>query len=616
MAEQKVGVKLEVKGGKETENAFKGVGKSAEGFSKQAGTLTGTLKKLVVAAVGLFAFRQIANFIKEATVAAGIAEVMEARLASSLRTSTGATIDQIKSLIDYASALQKTTMYGDEQIVSAMGILSTFQLNTEQIKEATVRMLDMAAGTERATGEQQDLVSIAMALGKALTMGVGALTRYGVVMSESEKQAITLATGNEKLMLILGALDKNYAGIAEAMAKTYTGQLKIFENAWGDLKEEIGFGVLPVLSETIKALTKTSDVMDEGKPIALALFDALAILARLLVGLPMIIRKVGISFDNLWLKSKLSSEGFIDMIPGLDGNIEKMVELQKAIEKNDKAYSNIDDEMAELLISLQKERDNVKEGKRSWEEMLETIKGGAPIVEEAGEDIEAMASKIESAFGLLAKTVISQIENQISGIRDLRFELEGLSEDTDEQLGASEDRYQENLKRMARAARERIEQINEQIEDAREARNLGWRGEIIELEHNRNEQEAIIARIGGEIIDIQAEIRKDELTILQEAHKKEIDEIKEQAKRKELEIQKEILERQIAATRGAIEVRAPGFFEKAVGVETALRPWEVSPYQNIFNFSFEGEVSDRDALIKVVMEAINRASELKQFGGE
>ena len=37
---------------------------------------------------------------------------------------------------------------------------------------------------------------------------------------------------------------------------------------------------------------------------------------------------------------------------------------------------------------------------------------------------------------------------------------------------------------------------------------------------------------------------------------------------------------------------------------------------NVFNFNFEGEVSDRDALIKLIVNAINRAAELKAVAGE
>lgn len=616
MAEQKVGVKLGVTGDKKVEDAFKKVGKSADGFNKQAGSLSGTLKKLAGAAVGLFAFKKIADFMGSATKAAGIQETMEARLAGSLRTATGATKEQIKELIAYAGELQKTTMYADEQIVSGMGILSTFKLTAEQLKESTKRMVDMAAGTERATGEQQDLTTIAMALGRALVMGVGALTRYGVVMSETEKAAIGLATGNEKLMLILEALDKNYKGIAEAMAKTYTGQLRIFEHAWGDLKEEIGFGLLPVMSSTIKAFTETTAVMDKGSSVALVLYDSLGFVAKVGVGLVNGFKKLTIAMENLYISAEIGAEKLKGLIPGIKANKVYILELQKVLLENDKAYKDLTIEMGQFLLELDKQKEDVKEGRRSWEDMLDTLKGGAIIIDEAGDAAAEMAEKIKSAFSSLSKTIISQIQTQIESVRDLEKELAGLSENTDEQLKVAEDRYGDNLKSMARMAQERINQIDKQIADTRKAMSRGWRGEVSELETEKEKQKAIIARIGGEIIDIQAEAKKDELIVLQEAHEKELAEIKEQAKKRELEIKKEILEKKVAVTRGAIEVKTPGFFEEAAKVEAGLKPWEVSPYQNIFNFSFEGEVADRDALIKAVIEAVNRAAELKQFAKE
>ena len=616
MAETKVGVKLGVTGDKKVESAFKAVGKSAESFDKKAGSLSGTLKKLAGAAVGLFAFRQVAKFMGEATKAAGIQEKMEARLASSLRTSVGATKDQIKGLVEYAGALQKTTSYADEQIISGMGILSTFQLTSEQIKEASDRMVDMAAGTERATGEQQDLSTIAMALGRALTMGAGALTRYGVVMSDAEKAAIGLATGNEKLMLILEALDKNYKGIAEAMATTYSGQLKIFENAWGDLKEEIGFGVLPVLSETIKAMTETSNTMETGASIGLVLFDVMSLLSKVLVGTPKLWNKINLSVENWFLKAERNIELMKDWGLKSKETVKYVADLDRAIDRNKDEIEAINVDYGEFKLRLKEAREGIVDGTRSWEYSIDALKGGIPILDEAGDAVATMAKKIESAFGSLSKTITSQIETQISSIRKLEGELAGLSEDTDKQLGEAEGRYNDNLKAMARMAQERVSQVNKQIKDISSARGRGWRGEIEELEAEKKKQNAIIKRIGGEVVDIRAEAKKDELVVLQEAHAKEIAEIKNQAKKQGLELQKEILEEKIGLTRGAVEVGQPGFFQTAIPQEVGLRAWEQSPNQNIFNFNFEGEVSDRDALIRYVTDSINRAAELKQYGGE
>ncbi len=117
-------------------------------------------------------------------------------------------------------------------------------------------------------------------------------------------------------------------------------------------------------------------------------------------------------------------------------------------------------------------------------------------------------------------------------------------------------------------------------------------------------------------MDIQAEARKDELTLAIEANQKEMAEIREQGKRKELEIQKQILQEEIAMAKGAIQVLTPGFFPRAVAERVKARPWEAVPHQNIFNINIEGEVVEEDALIRRIIDAIDRASELKVFIGE
>lgn len=248
--------------------------KELKGFSGTLDSMNPAFKKM--AAVGTAALAAIGAEIGVAIKAAGQAEKVNAQLAQGLENVNKAqqgVVDitkldsvereqfneivakQVAGLSEQASALQKVTKYNDEAIKSAQAMLATFQLNSEQIGVLTPRLADMAAGLEKATGETVDLQTVAIAVGKAVTLGAGALTRYGVVLSEAQRAQLETASGMERINLIAQILDGNFAGLAEAIGDTFEGKLAQARNAFDDLQEAIGNAFLPAVTELLKTIT-------------------------------------------------------------------------------------------------------------------------------------------------------------------------------------------------------------------------------------------------------------------------------------------------------------------------------------------------------------------------
>lgn len=168
-------------------------------------------------------------------------------------------VRQTQALREQAHALQQVTTFGDERIISAQAMLSTFALEADAIAKVTPRLLDMAAASEKATGSQVDLEQIAIAIGKSLTIGVGSLTRYGVVISDNAKKQFELASESEKLNIILGELDKNFRGVAEAVGETDAAELDKLANAFGDLKEKgggVALGIINPMARELRGLVE------------------------------------------------------------------------------------------------------------------------------------------------------------------------------------------------------------------------------------------------------------------------------------------------------------------------------------------------------------------------
>lgn len=220
--------------------------KTAIGVAAVAGVVA------LTAALGRLA-RNGLRLVENAYRARGIQEIAEGRLSKALENLGGGAELATGKLIEQAAALQSLTNFGDEEIITAMSMLATFKelAGPEGLQLLTPRVLDLAAGSGKATGETMDLNTAALVLGKSLTQGSGALSRYGISMSDAEKAAFDAAAGLEKVSILATVIDNNFGGMAE----TVVDPVKQLQNAAGDLLEVIGEGLRPELKELAEEMT-------------------------------------------------------------------------------------------------------------------------------------------------------------------------------------------------------------------------------------------------------------------------------------------------------------------------------------------------------------------------
>jgi len=192
----------------------------------------------------------------------------------------GVTADKANEL---ASSLQKVTKFSDETILGGENLLLTFtKISKDIFPEATEVMLDMS----QALG--QDVKSSAIQLGKALQdpiLGVTALRRVGVNFSEAQQDVIKnlVETGRsaEAQAMILKELQTEFGGSAKAAGQTFSGQLEILKNTFGDTMEVIGAGVVKAIQPFVKSV---ADYVTNHQAEFIAGFEQLA-------------KAVGIVFD-------------------------------------------------------------------------------------------------------------------------------------------------------------------------------------------------------------------------------------------------------------------------------------------------------------------------------
>lgn len=201
--------------------------------SKIKGSVNNLIKLPHILAAGAIGFA-----IKSIIGAYGKQEEAIAKLNAALRASGNFTQQVSDALTEQAAALQKTTTFGDEQIISAQAMLASFKLTEEQIKKIIPVTLDMAA----ATGV--DAARAAVLMGKAAVGVTGELSRYGIIVDKTDLK-------NRGLSAVLDEVRLNFGGTAEAIAKTGVGPMKQFSNLVGDLKEKLGEALLPALTSIV-----------------------------------------------------------------------------------------------------------------------------------------------------------------------------------------------------------------------------------------------------------------------------------------------------------------------------------------------------------------------------
>ena len=135
--------------------------------------------------------------------------------------------------IAQAGALQKLTLFGDEQILGAQALLQGYLGQTKVSAELTKATLDLAAA------QKIDLASAANLIGKTIGTSTNALARNGIEVNAT-------ASKQEKLAQVVANVNAKFGGQAEAAASGL-GALKQAENVLSDLFEVIGERVAPVL---------------------------------------------------------------------------------------------------------------------------------------------------------------------------------------------------------------------------------------------------------------------------------------------------------------------------------------------------------------------------------
>jgi len=228
----KVGIQI----GADANKAISGMSK----LEKQLGMTRGQM--IAVGAAAVAAATAVVAFGMKAVKAASFQEAQENALAAAMKNAGTYTEQAYQHNLAYASSLQKITTFGDEAILGVQKMLTNFGIQGKMLDKITKSTLDLAVAGK------MDLKSAADLVAKSVGSSTNALSRYGIVVEGA-------VGSTDRMQMAVDNIAKLFGGSAEAELQTYSGRMAELKNAVGDVWEEIGFLLLPTLTDLLKQLT-------------------------------------------------------------------------------------------------------------------------------------------------------------------------------------------------------------------------------------------------------------------------------------------------------------------------------------------------------------------------
>ncbi len=204
---------------------------------KHAGLLGTSLRNLAIGGGVILGVRSLAQAITSIVDEAGHRETILAAEKAMLEAVGISYSKNAKHIDEVLTAQMRLSAFDDEDLAQSF---TTLVRTTKDVNDA-LALNALATDIARATGK--DLQSVAIVLGKVYAGNTVALKRWGIAVDKN-------ATSEQ----ILAMLQKRFAGQTEAYANTAQGSMAKMHVAVGEMKEAIGTGLLPVISQVAKYL--------------------------------------------------------------------------------------------------------------------------------------------------------------------------------------------------------------------------------------------------------------------------------------------------------------------------------------------------------------------------
>jgi len=216
--------------GEKTINQLKTVGNAIGGAFD-------VVQKVALVAAG--AITAVAGAATASALAAAEDEQSQRKLASQLQRTTGASDAQVKAVERFITSAMLATGVADTDLRNGFANLTRATGDATQSQRLLTLSLDISAATGK------DLESVTIAVGKAASGQVTALSKLGIPIDENTKKTKNFGSA-------LSMLETQFGGAAAESANTFSGRLKVLQVSLGEVVESIGFALLPYFEKLVK----------------------------------------------------------------------------------------------------------------------------------------------------------------------------------------------------------------------------------------------------------------------------------------------------------------------------------------------------------------------------
>jgi len=221
---------------------------------KLADILSGKIGKLAgIFGIG-FGIKSTIDFFKDCLAQTDQQIRAEQQLANVL-ANQGRSQEDFLAVKEKAAEIQSRGMYDEGSMIAGAGELATYISDPAALASAMDTLTNYAAGMSRGMEvDDSAMVEYATQLGKALDGSTQGIKLKGFDLTDVQKQIMKTGTDMEKALILDEVISQSWNNAYEDMSNAPTGQIASIKNAFGDIQEEIGARLYPVIMEVIGAI--------------------------------------------------------------------------------------------------------------------------------------------------------------------------------------------------------------------------------------------------------------------------------------------------------------------------------------------------------------------------
>ena len=251
----------------------KSAGKSLRNLGDEAEKTGGRLSRMGEIAGGVLgaqfmadAARAVVDFGASSVEAFRDAEQSQRQLEDAYERFPAVTSVSIEALRELNSAIQAKTGADADDLASSQAVLAQYGLTGEQIAAMTPLLDDYAVKTGK------DLPAAAEDLGKAMLGQGRALKDVGIDFKDAGSTGANFDQ-------VMGGLRTQVGGFAEGESASAEGALRRLTTEFGDVQEEVGAQLLPILVDLGEALLGVIGFVKENAEVLIPLAAGLGVVA-------------------------------------------------------------------------------------------------------------------------------------------------------------------------------------------------------------------------------------------------------------------------------------------------------------------------------------------------